>query len=562
MKGLPPIVANSLWQALSTPSWHQFRRALTDVENEQRRILKNYLRVNQNTDYGRRHDFASISSIDAFQESVPLTTYEDYLPQIDAIGRGQPMVLTADRVLMFEMTSGSTSASKMIPYTQSLRSEFQRAIAAWIVDLFRYMPDLKKGPAYWSITPLIEGRSTTPGGIPIGFEEDSDYLGIMGKRLVDAAQATPHDVKNAKDVETFRYLTLLFLLRQPGLRMISIWNPTFLDLLLDPLSNWWPALLQDIADGTISPPGPIQSELQHSLLPRLTPDLRRARELESLRPNEYEAIWPYLNLLSCWMDGSAASYAEELQSKFPRVFFQGKGLIATEAFVSFPMIGVQGSVLAVTAHFYEFLPVDSQTLSPTSLQPKLAHQLEEGQVYSVIVTTGGGLYRYQLDDLVKVVDHHKQAPCLRFLGKGDKVSDWFGEKLNELFVAGVLDDLMSAHQLSPRFAMLAPNDSGDSFNYTLYLELGFNQRDGINTNSFAVSLDQKLRQNFHYDYCRKLGQIAAPDVFLIDQGAREAYLYACGEQGQRLGDIKPSSLQKTVGWDKYFSGSIDLDYSR
>ena len=262
------------------------------------------------------------------------------------------------------------------------------------------------------------------------------------------------------------------------------------------------------------------------------------------------------------MDGSAASYAEELQTKFPRVFFQGKGLIATEAFVSFPMMGVPGSVLAITTHFFEFLPIESQTLSPTSMQPKLAHQLEQGQVYSVIVTTGGGLYRYQLHDLVKVVDHQAQAPCLQFLGKGDKVSDWFGEKLNEHFVAVVLDDLMSAYQVTPLFAMLAPNDSDDSFNYTLYLELPFNQRDSKNMNSFAMTLDQKLRQNFHYDYCRKLGQLAAVDIFLIDQGAREAYLFACGEQGQRLGHIKPSSLQKTVGWDKYFSRSIDLDYSR
>ncbi|MCK5194548.1 MAG: GH3 auxin-responsive promoter family protein, partial [Desulfobulbaceae bacterium] len=119
MKSLPPIIANSLWQALSTPSWQRFHRTLANVENEQTRILKKYLKVNQKTDYGRRYNFASISSIDTFQKSVPLTTYEDYVPQIEAIGQGRPRVLTDDPVLMFEITSGSTSASKMIPYTQS-----------------------------------------------------------------------------------------------------------------------------------------------------------------------------------------------------------------------------------------------------------------------------------------------------------------------------------------------------------------------------------------------------------------------------------------------------------
>lgn len=555
MIGMGSRLANNLWQVSCMPAWYQFRRAVVNLEQVQRRILRNYLIANQNTDYGRRFDFASITSVESFQENVPITTYEDYLELIDAIGKGQPNVLTAEPVTMFEVTSGSTSASKLIPYTQSLRSEFQRAIAAWIVNLFRHNPDLKKGPAYWSITPLIEGRKTTPGGIPIGFEEDSAYLGLWGKRLVDAARAVPNDVKNCQDVETFRYVTLLFLLRQPTLQLISIWNPTFLSLLLAPLSKWWRALIGDIANGTLSPPGSLDTDLRQTLLEQLSPDPRRTSVLASIQPDDCQAIWPHLSLISCWMDGSAASYAEALQTLFPNVFFQGKGLIATEAFVSFPMIGIIGSVLAATSHFFEFLPVDSQTLSPSLMQPQLAHQLEKGQTYSVVVTTGGGLYRYHLHDMVKVVGHLHQAPCLRFMGKGDKVSDWFGEKLYEQFVANVLEDLFCEHGVSPIFAMLAPDNSQQNFHYTLYLELAPNQRSRDGLADLAHDLDQKLCQNFHYGYCRKLGQLAEPEIFWIDQGAKEAYLYACQAKGQRLGDIKPSPLQKTTGWGNYFGTS-------
>ena len=557
MIGMGSRLANNLWQVSCMPAWYQFRRAVVNLEQVQRRILRNYLIANQNTDYGRRFDFASITSVESFQENVPITTYEDYLELIDAIGKGQPNVLTAEPVTMFEVTSGSTSASKLIPYTQSLRSEFQRAIAAWIVNLFRHKPDLKNGPAYWSITPLIEGRKTTPGGIPIGFEEDSAYLGLWGKRLVDAALAVPNVVKNAQYVDTFRYITLLFLLRQPTLRLISIWNPTYLSLLLAPLSKWWLALIKDIANGTLSPPGSLDTDLRQTLLQRLSPDPCRATILASIQPDDYQAIWLHLSLISCWMDGSAASYAEALQTRFPNVFFQGKGLIATEAFVSFPMIGVRGSVLAATSHFFEFLPVDSRTLSPASRQPKLAHQLEKGQAYSVVVTTGGGLYRYNLHDVVKVVGHFAQAPRLQFLGRGDKVSDWFGEKLNEQFVANVLDDLLCEHELTPVFAMLAPDDSQKDFHYALYLELPSGQRARDGLADLALNLDQKLRRNFHYDYCRKLGQLAEPEIFWIEQGAMEAYLHACQAQGQRLGDIKPPSLQKTTGWSSCFSRSDD-----
>jgi hypothetical protein len=466
---------------------------------------------------------------------------------------GQPNVLTTEPVTMFGVTSGSASASKLIPYTQSLRAEFQRAIAAWIVDLFRHKPDLKNGPAYWSITPLIEGQRTTAGGIPIGFEEDSAYLGLWGRRLIDAALAVPNDVKSIQDMEAFRYVTLLFLLQQPDLRLISIWNPTFLSLLLAPLSKWWKDLIEDIANGTLAPPNPLNPELQQTLLKRLPPAPHLARILTSVQPDDCQAIWPHLGLISCWMDGPAAPYAETLRTQFPNVLFQGKGLIATEAFVSFPMIGVRGGALAVTSHFFEFLPVDSQTLSPCSAQPRLAHQLEVGQIYTVVVTTGGGLYRYHLCDVVEVVDHFVHVPCLRFLGKGDKVSDWFGEKLHEQFVARALEDLFCEYGLSPTFAMLAPDDGQEGFHYTLYLELPSGQRSKGSLTNLASDLDQKLRRNFHYDYCRKLGQLADLEIFWSDQGAREAYLLACQARGQRMGDVKPSPLQKTTGWDSYLS---------
>ena len=63
---------------------------------------------------------------------------------------------------------------------------------------------------------------------------------------------------------------------------------------------------------------------------------------------------------------------------------QGKGLIATEAFVSLPLLPDCDPVLAVNSHFFEFNDTETGDI-------RLAHEVEEGKVYSVIVTTGGGL---------------------------------------------------------------------------------------------------------------------------------------------------------------------------
>jgi hypothetical protein len=553
MKEWSSWVANTLWQAISMPAWYRFRRATTDLEVIQHHILWQYLESNQNTKYGRRFDFESIKTVEEFQDKVPLTTYDDYTDYIELIAEGQSMVLTTEPVLMFEITSGSTSGSKLIPYTQTLKSEFTRAISPWIVDLFRNNKGLKKGGAYWSITPLVEGQKFTSGGIPIGFEEDSAYFGRWGKIVVDAALAVPNAVKHIGDIETFRYITLLFLLRRPGLKLISVWNPTFLTLLLDHLPVYWNDLIRDIAEGTISPPGTLDQDLIHTLLKQLPPDPKRSDTLRSLHPEDYYSLWPTLGLISCWTDASAAPFSKSIQDNFPDVTLQGKGLIATEAFVSLPVFGVEGNVLACTSHFFEFQPIDPQTFNPIGERPKLAHQLEEGQTYSVIVTTGGGLYRYRMHDILQVVDYLNQTPCFRFLGKGDKVSDWFGEKLNEQFVSTILSNLLKEYRLTPNFAMLAPDENRNEFHYTLYIELPPHQKKLDVGLELSSSLDRKLRQNFHYDYCRKLGQLGAAELYIIDQGASEAFLQACENQGQRLGNIKPSSLQNTTGWSKVFN---------
>lgn len=59
----------------------------------------------------------------------------------------------------------------------------------------------------------------------------------------------------------------------------------------------------------------------------------------------------------------------------------------------------------------------------------------------MILTTSGGFYRYDLKDLIQVTDFYREVPVIRFLGKADKVSDRFGEKLNEVFVQDALAGL-------------------------------------------------------------------------------------------------------------------------
>ncbi len=541
-------LVNRLWLLSSRRAAREFHRAAHHVTETQSRLLRHYLAHNRNTAYLTEHTTRNTQ-----YATLPLTTYDDHLPYIQRIANGETNILTSEPVCLFELSSGSTAASKMIPYTRTLQSEFGRGLSAWIHDLYTHHPTLKAGPAYWSISPLTDGPRQTRGGIPIGFEDDSAYLGPLGA-LMESVLAVPNLVKHIRDVSVFRYVTLLFLLRCENLRLISVWNPTFLTLLLAPLPEWWDALLKDISDGTVSPPVPLDENIHRALLNKFprntqhaTRNIQRARDLSQFQPTDYTSIWQHLALISCWADGASEAYAQDLQTQFPHVKIQPKGLLATEAFVSFPLVGKTGGALAITSHYFEFLTDTGDIL--------LAHQLEKGRTYSVVVTTGGGLYRYQLNDIVEITDFHHQIPCLKFIGKADHISDHFGEKLSEQFVANVLEGLFKKNHITPIFAMLAPEED-DDFHYTLYLELP-NHTTTQPPNHLTTELDTVLRENFHYDYCRRLGQIGEARLVQVTRGA-ESYTQACRARGQKLGNIKPSILQKTTGWSQWFEQKSPL----
>jgi hypothetical protein len=530
-------LANSLWLAGCVSELARFRRAVRHVAEEQQEILRRILGENADTEFGRLHEFSSIHSVAEYRKRVPLRDYNRHEQWIDRAVAGVPNVLTREGVRLFEPTSGSSGATKLIPYTPSLQREFQRGIRAWIADLFSHCPGLLAGQAYWSVSPAGPELRKTRDGIPIGFDDDTSYVGGWQQRLVRAVMAVPDSVRLTSDIDAFRYATLLFLVRSRNLRLISIWSPTYLSLLLDRLPEWGERIADDLAHGAMCPPDPVRSRELREALSANTPQERYAR------------LWSKLSLISCWADANAAAPAAKLGELFPRSQIQGKGLIATEAFVSFPLVEQEHAALAIRSHFLEFLPIDSD-------RPHLAHQLERGGLYTVVVTTGGGLYRYQLDDLIEVTGHIRDCPLIRFMGRQGYVSDWFGEKLSDAHVSRVLQETFRGLGLIPSFAMLAC-DTGSPTSYVLYIDSP--EHDEMLDRAAEV-IDARLRGNFHYNYARQLGQLASIRAVRVRDGAG-AYLVTAMRNGQKPGDVKVPALDRRCGWSGVF-GEVMRDRSQ
>jgi hypothetical protein len=225
------------------------------------------------------------------------------------------------------------------------------------------------------------------------------------------------------------------------------------------------------------------------------------------------------------MDGSSAPYAAALAERTPQAAMQGKGLLLTEGVVTVPDRAGR-TLLALGSGFFEFLDQHGNS--------HLYHELEDGGVYEVVMTTAGGLYRYRAGDSVRCCGYAKELPILCFVGRCSVFSDLVGEKLSDTFVAeslarshisGILIPLPS----KPGYCLLTDSDARKS--------------------ERLAEFEEELCRNPQYHYAQKMRQLHPLEAkYLPDLANR--YTQHAITQGRRLGDIKMPALCVDSQWVK------------
>ena len=221
----------------------------------------------------------------------------------------------------------------------------------------------------------------------------------------------------------------------------------------------------------------------------------------------------------------------KIKEIFPNTIIQEKGLLATEGFISFPDTEKNFFKLSFYSHFFEFLSLDDNRIYNAS-------EMEINKKYELIITTSGGLYRYCIGDIIEVIFIENNVPYIKFVGRKGAVSDLFGEKLEESF----LKNIMQTYKQKIDFYMFAPSKNF----YILFIK--------TNKKIDVKDLENKLRENFHYDYCRKLGQLKEIKLFILTGNPERKYIEACQNKNQKLGNIKMTALSKESGWENIFNG--------
>jgi len=541
------LLANLAWLAFCLPATLAFLAALAWPERCQRRLLRRMLADLSATRYGRECGAApSMQTAEDFLQ-LPIADYESVRPFVRAIQAGEANVLATEPVIVLQPTSGTDAAPKLIPFTRGLQRQFQAALAPWMASLFVRRPRLLLGRQYWCVSPNTRPRAESQSAVPVGFMEDTAYLGGWQRRLARHLLVASDGLSRVEDPTAFEFLTLLFLVREENIRLVSVWHPSFLTVLLEALPGHAAALDACLRSGQLPAGLALPGDVRSTLSRRLRPDPDRADVIAWMNlanPAEVRRLWPHLQVISCWTGRGTETWVARLREWFPGVGIEGKGLMATEGVVTIPW-GLDGRfVCAVRSHFLEFL-------EPGSVCAKRCWEVEPGNSYSVVMTTAGGLWRYRLGDLVRVAGWAGRTPCLEFVRREGGVSDICGEKLTLADAEAALDQACAATGVRFIFAVLVPDRQGMAAGYDLLVQPPRGTPPALLA-TYANAMDTALQANFHYLHARRLRQLRPVRVRVIRGDVDRQYRAHLLKLGARHGDVKYPALRIEMGWPAAF----------
>ena len=452
-------LAGALIAFVGKQAAHRFDEATRDPLRTQTELLLGSLRRNAGTEYGRRYNFSSINGIADYQRAAPIITYGDIQRDMERVTEGAKNVFTAEDPVMFAQTSGTTGRPKFIPVTPTDRGRAHGdQMRTWLYHAQKAHPGILDRKVVTMVSPAIEGH--TESGLPFGSTSGHIYKHMPA--LVRRAYSIPYDVFEIEDYQA-KYYTIMRIALEHDVRFLATANPSSILQLLDKANAHSEELIRDIRDGALSGDQDIESPFRERLQQGLRPNPNRAAQLDSMRsrrggrlaPGDY---WPKLGLIGCWKGGTVGHYLEKFDSWFNPdgarpVPVRDWGYLSSEARGSIPLSdeGSQG-VLTVATNFFEFVAVsdvESNPDNPASWPFLTVADLVVDREYYIFLTTTSGLYRYDINDVIKVTGRYNQTPQIVFLRKGRGMTNITGEKLSVNQVIDAVQNAARTTDISP-----------------------------------------------------------------------------------------------------------------
>jgi hypothetical protein len=517
----------------------RFDAAADDVEGTQTRLLQSILERNRDTEYGRRHEFANVRTLADYRRAAPVIRYRDIADSIDRMAAGERGVLTAEAPAMFAQTSGTEGKPKLIPVTPTCSGRVHRdMMRTWLYHSQVDHPRMFSGQVLSLVSAAEEGR--TEAGIPFGSTTGVIYRDMPA--YVRSSYVVPYEVFTIEDYLA-KYFVILLLGMTARVSFVCTANPSSIAKLCEIADEHADKLIAGVHDGVLDPSFDLPQDVARIVAAKLRKDPARARELTQARERRGGHLlpvdfWPDLQLLACWKGGTVSNYIERFPawfapddaSKMPPI--RDWGYLSSEARCSVPLQDEgAGGVLAVAGNVYEFVPADEVAENPDDPSQWTflgAHEIEQPDEYNIFLTTTGGLYRYDINDVVRVVDRYRDAPVIEFVRKGGGMTNLTGEKLSVTQVKTAIEE--TAGKLGTPVAHYRALAMVQESRYELEVQFVDSVDDG-KAREFVREVDRRLgEQNVEYQGKRKSLRLGDPVLHLMRDGWHDAIKQKTGKR--------------------------------
>lgn len=528
--------------------YEPFIRCSHNPAETQAQLLQSLLQKNRDTEFGKQHNFSTINDYNSYKTHTPISSYEDLRPLIEKQLATATTTLTTQPPLIYSTTSGTTNKPKQIPITGHSFKEMRQTQSIFTYAQYRYCPQAFSGKILGIVGPSVEGHfknGTTYGSISGHLYKTMPYL--ARKKYV-----LPYEVFDICDY-TQRYYTIVRLaLEHKNITYVASANPSTFYKLLEVIEQHRESLLNDIANGSCAFCNLHEPHITRAIQKQLRPNPRRAQELQkcfALKHVSLADLWPDIKLVATWTGGSCGTTLSTITSTFPSdTHIIDLGYLASEFRGSIHIDPTHNAAIPVLDQtFYEFVAQEEWENGAHNFVG--IEELSVNRLYYLFITTANGLYRYNIDDIIRVSGFFNATPTIEFIQKGIGITNITGEKLYEAQLIEAMSLISNQLNCPLKFYFLLANQ--EQFNYELYAEP--NCAGQTISHDIALHLDRALRNiNIEYESKRASDRLKPPSFSLLPPGSFEQYKEHLLAKGQREGQLKILSLQNKSDFDFSF----------
>lgn len=551
----------NIWEELETSAKHYL-----DVEEE---TLFYILKINENTEYGRKYHFSQIHSIKEFKEMIPITEYKDYVEYIERMINGkEENLILSEPIKYYVVSSGTTGTQKHIPITETgIQNYINYAYICTYncIEKFYYkkfgIKLLHKGKLFLINEVRFQERES---GIKEGLISGAPFELHREKGDLDFNRYTsPEMVLFPEEQMNIQYLKVRFALACEDVEgILGVYVHQIL-CLLKYIENNWEMLVDDIENGTINETVEISKEKREELMEYIFKMPHRAAALRKEFEQGFDKpiiprIWGNMKFIMAIGGGPFNKYTTMLRKYMGNipchhfVYGASEGIFGVAAEVNRP----DEYILASKIGYYEFLPIDAEDneIIPDTCEAK---ELQIGKKYELVYTGFSGFYRYRMGDIIEMKGYYYNAPIVKFCYRKKQIINVAGEKMDIGSITKVVNSYEEYYGIKVNDFCIYLDKNTVPGRYVLLMEIEEGTETDTSYEERTERIDQLLKSiSIDYKDCRRLQEIGKPIVHYLKEGTFERYKQELYTQGKEIGQYKPVRILDSNEKKNFFFNEI------